>query len=98
MLLKCISNGYTDFTDSCASVVKSTNATVSLSPVLISFIVFEKLNPNEQFLLVSIISVRKSVVWDTYFYFVTGLIEGFLSRLYVSDLWIVNNYLNKHLE
>ncbi len=47
MLLKCISNRYTDFTHSCTSVVKSTNATGSLSPVLISFIVLAKLNPNE---------------------------------------------------
>lgn len=66
---KCISNSDTDFTDSCTSIVKSTNATISLSPVLISFIVFAKLNSNER--------LRISVVWDTDFYFVTDLIWRF---------------------
>lgn len=94
VLLKCISNSFTDFTDSCTSIVKSTNATLSYGPVLMSFIVFAKCNPNERFLLVSNFC-KEICCLGHIFLFCNWPLKVFFCILW---LWIVYNDLIKHLE
>ncbi len=97
VLLKCISNSYTDFTDSCTSIVKSTNATVSLSPVLISFIVFCKIE-SKWTILTCFYNFCKEICCLGHRFLFCNWPYLKVFFLYVSDLWIVNNYLIKHLE
>lgn len=85
-----------DSTDSCTSVVKCTNATMSLCPVSISLIVFAEFNPNEWFLLVSNFHKEVCCLEHRFLFCNWPFLKVFI--LYVSDLWIVCNDLIKHLE